>query len=467
MINLSHLNSCPSIMEQNYTHLTGALNFTTDTRKFVEPGAFVAIPGAKVNPLTLIDGLLERGCPLVVFQADVASNEVVQNLQVRFPRVTFTPVKDSVIFLQELTHFHIREWQKKGSRNTVFAISGSNGKTTHKEMLSHILNSIVPGKVVATEKNNNNHLGVPLTLLNVSDKTQMVVLELGSNHPGEIKVLCDIAEPNAGLTTNIGATHLEFFGSEEKVFEEEAYLYYAVKSVTGGKGFFLINKDDPYLRKLPDTSGTVTYGEGPDFEARVKYLESGAQMTYKGLDLAVQNSHITGRHNKLNLVTTAFIAVHFYPEHRSAILAAAAEFKPTKNRSEWMQFQNRSVFLDAYNANPSSMKAALLGFKESVLEQGLKLTDSCVVLGDMNELGENAPKYHQELGQYVKELGFPNVYFVGRYADHYLKGLSSGNKRGSSSEFKQEYKSECIKKFSIHFIKGSRSLQLESLVDIT
>lgn len=467
MINLSHLKNCPSILEKNYTHLTGELNFITDTRKFVSPGAFVAIPGAKVNPLTLIDGLLEQGCTLVIFQNDPENSEIVYKMRERFPGTTFTPVKDSVTFLQELTHSHIVDWQKSGNRNTVFAISGSNGKTTHKEMLSHILNSIVPGKVVSTEKNNNNHLGVPLTLLNVTEKTEIIVLELGSNHPGEIKVLCDIAQPNAGLTTNIGATHLEFFGTEEKVFEEEAYLYHAVKDVTGGKGFFLINRDDAFLGKLTKTTGAITYGEGPDADAKIKFLEDGAQITFNGSDLVVRNSHITGRHNKLNLITTAFIATHFYPELRRNIIAAATEFRPTKNRSEWMEFQNKSVFLDAYNANPSSMKAALLGFKESVLGHGHKLTDSCVVMGDMNELGGNAPKYHQELGQYVGELGFTNVYFVGRYADHYLKGFPSGNKRGSSSEFKNEYKTECIKKFSIHFIKGSRSLQLESLVDIT
>jgi UDP-N-acetylmuramoyl-tripeptide--D-alanyl-D-alanine ligase len=461
MISFSHLKNCPSIIEHNYSNLMGSAHFYTDTRKFTERGAFVAIPGAKVNVLNLIEPLLEKGCPLVVYEGIGHNVEIVQKLQTRFPQTDFTPVKDSVTFLQELTHSHIVEWQKRDQRNTVFAISGSNGKTTHKEMLSHIMKTILPGKVVATEKNNNNHLGVPLTLLNVTNDTQFVILELGSNHPGEIKVLCDIAEPNAGLTTNIGATHLEFFGTEEAVFEEEAYLYHAVKAGTGGRGFFLINKDDPYLTNLPDTEGSVAYGETG--KAKISYLDNGGQIG----DLRAQNDFITGRHNKLNLITCAFIANHFYPEKKAEILRAASEFRPTKNRSEWINFEGRPVFLDAYNANPSSMRAALQGFKESVLTQGIKLADTCVVLGDMNELGHNAPKYHQEVGQYINELGLPNVYFVGRYADHYLRGFSKGNKRASTPEFKQEYRSSCIKKFSIHFIKGSRSLQLESLFDIT
>ena len=467
MIKLQHLKNCSAIKSLPQMDLSAKLPFITDTRKYHHPSAFVAIPGAKVNPLDVLGHLLEQACPIVIYQQDATNDSKVTELKKKYPKTNFVPVTDSVNFLQQLAHAHIVDWKKSNPKNTVFAISGSNGKTTHKEMLSFILKTILPEKVVATEKNNNNHLGVPLTLLGVSEKTEFVVLELGSNHPGEIKVLCDIAHPNAGLTTNIGASHLEFFGSEEKVFEEEGYLYHAVKSVTNGKGFYLINKDDQFLKNFPDTAGTITYGESPEANARIHFVESGAQITYQGQTILAQNSHITGKHNRLNLITCVFIAHHFYPEHKTQIIAAASEFRPTKNRSEWIQFEGRSVYLDAYNANPSSMKAALQGFKESLIEQGHKLTDSCVVLGDMNELGENAPKYHEDVARFVKSLGFPNVFFVGRYADFYLRGHSEGNKRNSSAEFKSEYRSDCIKKFSIHFIKGSRSLQLESLFDIT
>lgn len=466
MINLSLLKRCPSLKgEISNTH--SHLPFITDTRKYHHPSAFVAIPGAKTNPLDVLTELLGKGCPLVIFQDDATNQAKVKELQKQFPKTQFVACTDSVTFLQEATHEHIKEWKTKSPKNTVFAISGSNGKTTHKEMLSFILKTVMPGKIVATEKNNNNHLGVPLTLLNVTDATEMVVLELGSNHPGEIKVLCDIAEPNAGLTTNIGATHLEFFGTEEKVFEEEAYLYHAVKSVTKGSGFYLINIDDKFLKNLQPFTGAITYGEDSSAMARISYIENGAGIHFKGQELMGFNSHITGKHNKLNLITCLFIATHFYPSLKQKFIEAAAEFRPTKNRSEWIEFEGRSVYLDAYNANPSSMKAALLGFKDSVLEQGFKLTDACVVLGDMNELGDSTPQYHREVGQYVKELGFSNVYFVGRFASHYVSGDPQGHPKTSSADFKSEYRGECLKKFPIHFIKGSRSLQLESLFDIT
>lgn len=465
MINLSHLTKCASVKTES--HKSGRLNFYTDSRKYQHPGAFVAIPGVKVNPLDIIGNLLTAGCPLVVFQGDSENINKVKSLREQYPQTEFLEVSDSVTFLQELTNLHVKEWKESNPRNTVFAISGSNGKTTHKEMLSHILKEVLPGKIVATEKNNNNHLGVPLTLLNVTHETQTIVLELGSNHPGEIKVLCDIAEPNAGLTTNIGATHLEFFGTEEKVFEEEGYLYHAVKEVTDGKGFYLINTDDQFLKKFQPFPGAITYGESPDARARISYLDQGAEITYQGEAYRAENSLITGRHNKLNLVTCLFIASNLYPEHKKKFVEACKTFRPTKNRSEWIQFENASVYLDAYNANPSSMKAALQGFKESILSQGHQLEETCVVLGDMNELGDSTPQYHKELGATVKSMGFPNVYFIGRFAHHYQDGNPQGLSRSSSAEFKNEYRKECVSKYPFHFIKGSRSLQLESLFDIT
>ncbi len=466
MISLKHFSKCPSVLKQP-SRPNGSMPFCTDTRKYKHPSVFIAIPGAKVNPLDVISALLDQGCPIVVYQKSAENDAKAQALSGKYKNTEFIPVTDSVTFLQEYSHHHIVEWKALDPRNTVFAISGSNGKTTHKEMLSHILSSVFPGKVTFTEKNNNNHLGVPLTLFQVSHEMNFVVLELGSNHPGEIQVLCDIAVPNAGLTTNIGATHLEFFGTEKEVFLEEGLLYHAVKQNTKGAGFYLINKDDPFLKTFDKTAGSVTYGSASEAEARISFLENGASILYKGKTLTAKNDNITGQHNKLNLITCLFIAAHFYPERESKLIEAVTTFKPTKNRSQWMNFEGKEVFLDAYNANPSSMKAALQGFKESVIAKGMKLAESCVVLGDMNELGDNTPAYHEDLGRYVKDLGFANAYFVGRFSQFYKKGYPEGKTSEGSAQFKDEYRKDCLKQYAIHFIKGSRSLQLESLFDIT
>jgi UDP-N-acetylmuramoyl-tripeptide--D-alanyl-D-alanine ligase len=464
MISLKHLENCQSVIKPYTKISTEKLRFCVDTRAYQHPMAFVAIPGQRVNPLDLIDDLLSKGCPAVFYTQDSINAKKVSVLQSKYPSTSFVGVSDSVIFLQEITALHIREWQKTKGHH-VFAISGSNGKTTHKEMLSFMLKSVLPGKIVATEKNNNNHLGVPLTLMEVSDLTEFVVLELGSNHPGEIKVLCDIAHPDSGITTNIGATHLEFFGSEEAVFDEEAYLYHAVEGATDGKGFYLINSDDPFLKKLSDTKGSVRYGKSGD--ATVKFHDHGASLTYQGKEFSVENKNITGEHNKLNLITCYFIAVNFFPTMASELKTAATKFVPTKNRSQWLVFEGKEIFLDAYNANPSSMRAALSAFKESLVLKGKSITESCVVLGDMNELGSGTERYHRELGAYVRDLGFTNVHFIGRFSEFYQKGFPEAAAHSSTNEFKSEYRRVCLKNHEIHFIKGSRSLQLESLFDIT
>jgi UDP-N-acetylmuramoyl-tripeptide--D-alanyl-D-alanine ligase len=196
-------------------------------------------------------------------------------------------------------------------------------------------------------------------------------------------------------------------------------------------------------------------------------LENGAEIVFQNSKFSASNDHITGRHNKLNLITCVFIASHFYPELKAQIQKAASEFRPTKNRSEWIDFEGRQIYLDAYNANPSSMKAALEGYRESLIEQGLELDQACVVLGDMNELGDSTALYHQDVATFAHSLGFDHIYFVGRFSQYYLKGFPGGIGRSSTAEFKAEFRGEILNKYRIHFIKGSRSLQLESLFDIT
>lgn len=469
MISLALVKKCYSLLKKDISlDESRRISFYTDTRKFKAPGAFVAIPGAKVNVLDIISPLIDEGCELVIYQDSSENKSKAKALSEKYPQCKFLGVIDSVNFLQELTHEHAIEWQKEDPSHTLFAISGSNGKTTHKEMLSFIMEKVFPGQIVATEKNNNNHLGVPLTLLNINPKTKFVILELGSNHPGEIKVLCDIARPTAGLTTNIGATHLEFFGTEKEVFDEEAYLYHAVADHTANKGFFLINEDDSFLKKLPNTTGTIRYGSHKDANAKIFYGSGMAELNYKGTTYSARNSQITGKHNYLNLVTTLFIAASFFPEKKAEFEKAATDFTPTKNRSQWINVDKANIYLDAYNANPSSMMAALQGFKDSLEDKGLTTDHSYIVLGDMNELGKNGPVYHEEVGKFVKGLGFSHVAFVGRFASDYIKGFGSGaESTPSSSEFKSVYRGKILPQYSYHFVKGSRSLQLESLFDIT
>jgi len=451
---------CPSVKKITGTLPETRLAFCSDSRAFKNPAMFMAYPGARHNPLTYAEPLLKDGCRVVIFEDGTENQALVSVLLTKFPQTCFVCVTDAVAFTQELGTRHVKGWQKTGGR--VFAISGSNGKTTHKEMLSFLLKTVMPSEMVATEKNNNNHLGVPLTVLQIRPETKICVLELGSNHPGEIKVLCDLATPDSGLVTNIGATHLEFFGTEEKVFEEEGYLYHAV-----GDGLFFQNIDDIFLKTFPRAKGTVTFSAKGEADIRFKTEAGEVQIEGKLGHEILRNKALTGAHNLTNMATAWCIAVSIFPQKRGLLTAAASLFRPTANRSEWKDYSGKKIYLDAYNANPSSMKVALSGFFEWLKAHGISESDSLVVLGDMNELGENGPAYHREVGEFLRQWPDAHNVFIGQFASHYLEGRGLGTCYPDAARFKGlEWEHMTHSKTHL-FIKGSRSLQLESLLAIT
>jgi UDP-N-acetylmuramoyl-tripeptide--D-alanyl-D-alanine ligase len=460
MVEVRLVGECKTVRSVQGSLPGGSLAFCTDTRAYKNPSMFVAYPGARHNPLSYVEPLLKEGCPLVIYQQDGANDALVKDLQLKFPSTGFVAVSDAVSFTQELSELHTRGWQRKGGK--VFAISGSNGKTTHKEMLAFLLKTVMPHEVVATEKNNNNHLGVPLTLLQITPDTKICILELGSNHPGEIKVLCDIARPDGGLVTNIGATHLEFFGDEKNVFLEEGYLYHAV-----GAGQFFQNIDDSFLRTFSKHEGVTTFSAKEEADIRYKTSKGEVQIEGKLGHEVLRNKALTGAHNLTNMATAWSIAVTFFPEKRGLLTAAASLFRPTPNRSEWKEVKNKKIYLDAYNANPSSMKVAVSGFFEWLAEQKIPQSEALVVMGDMNELGDNAPIYHQELGEYLRQWPDAHCVFIGRYASHYLAGRGLGTCYPDAARFKGLEWEHMTQGKTHLFIKGSRSLQLESLLAIT
>ena len=460
MIEARLIAECPAVKKMSGTLPKDLLGFCSDTRAYKHPAMFMAYPGSRHNPLSYVEPLLKEGCPVVIFELSSENEGLVQQLQEKFPAVCFVGVQDAVAFTQELGTRHVRGWQKSGGR--VFAISGSNGKTTHKEMLAFLLKTVMPTEIVATEKNNNNHLGVPLTVLQIRPETKICVLELGSNHPGEIKVLCDLALPDSGLVTNIGATHLEFFGTEEEVFLEEGYLYHAVRD-----GLFFQNLDDAFLKTFPRAKGTVTFSAKGEADIRFKAETGEVHIEGKLGHEVLRNKALTGAHNLTNMATAWCIAVSLFPEKRGVLTAAASLFRPTANRSEWKNHAGKKIYLDAYNANPSSMKVALSGFFEWLKAHNIAESNALIVLGDMNELGDNSPAYHRELGEYLRQWPDAHNVFIGRFAAHYLEGRGLGTCYPDAARFKGLEWDHMTQGKTHLFIKGSRSLQLESLLAIT
>lgn len=457
---------CQSLVEVTGMVPSELMGFCNDTRSYVHPSFFVAYNGAKYNPLEHVAGIIEKGCALIVYEMSTANDAIVNNYKSKYPHVCFVKVNDAITFTQEISTGHVSDWQKTGGY--LFAISGSNGKTTHKEMLSFILNASFPGLVESTQKNNNNHLGVPFTLLQIKPQTKVCVLELGSNHPGEIKVLCDISNPRGGLVTNIGATHLEFFDTLENVFKEEAYLYTHLAQKKPQGLIFFQNLDDTYLKQLSPLAGMKTFSTSN--KSADYYFEIAAPEVLihsQGDKIKISNDHIAGTHNFSNLATALIIAINLFPQKKNELIAACANFKPTFNRSQWQKILDKETFLDAYNANPSSMQIALNGFFDELRRRSVDESRAVLFLGDMNELGDNSDQFHQELGDFLKKWPRAKVVFVGRFASHYLRGRGDGLTFSNVKEINGEKWREITRNATHVFIKGSRSLQLESLLAIT
>lgn len=425
------------------------LKITSDNRDIMDHNTFAAIVGERYNPLSDLEKL--RGkikyiiCESTSFTQDLLNDDFV-----------FVEVKNLIEFLQDIGKSIAVNFQKE---NILIAVAGSNGKTTTKEMLSHAL-KFCGQSYISTQKNHNNHLGVPLTLFQIRPETKFAVIELGSNHPGEMEVLNQICGPRYGLVTNIGHTHLEFFNGLEEVFKEEANIFEHIKNNKASKIFFK-NADDEFLKQL-EGEFVIDFGENAkNYKFSYKNLTMNVSDEKAGKEYQITNEYITGEHNFFNLAVTFVILKELSTIAAEKLIEALASFKPTPNRGEWINYQGKKIFLDAYNANPSSMLASIKGFLEKA--EGDK---NLIILGDMNELGESSDQLHFELGKKLKELKIKNVRFIGARKESYLRGHDSGQGYKDAEQYKEQAFLEDLQFFNYFLIKGSRSLQLESILDI-
>ena len=361
-------------------------------------------------------------------------------------------VKDSLATLQELSNYH-----RKRCGTKILAITGSNGKTTTKELIKKILGEKY--KVFATTGNLNNHIGVPLTLLSMPPDTSIAVIEMGANHHGEIRQLCGIAEPDFGLITNIGKAHMEGFGTLEDVARAKAELFDYLK---GRRGKIYINTGNPFISALiPENySNTVLYGDR-DTTCWGQYVKSNPFLEMllfmegdtSGLKI---NTNLVGRYNVENVVAAAAFA-HSLNMAKDSIKSSVEDYSPENNRSQLIKTEDNTIYLDAYNANPTSMKAALESFIE------LELQNKWFILGEMLEVGDRSDKEHEILLKFLREKNMTNVICIGkgflRHAEEF--GYKYYN---DVDELVQILKSERIRNASI-LIKGSRANRLEKLVN--
>ncbi len=361
----------------------------TDSRSIKPGDVFFCLKGDRFDGNDFAVQAIEQGADVVV----------VDNANLSLdPR--FIYVENSLIALQMLAkhHFSLMPCKK-------IIVGGSNGKTTTKEVSRTVLNAL--GNTLATPGNWNNHIGVPLTLLSINPSHEFAVIELGTNHPGEMKVLCDLITPDAGIITNIGKEHLEGFGQIENVAKEESEVYLSLISCDG---LALVNLDDPWLdsmkKRLPQHVSISTTKKEADFYAEIRDEMPLLHFDFyhKSILVGTFTSSLSGRYNAYNLLFGAALGIS-YGLNASKSMSLACEYVPKNNRSEWRTIQGIQIFLDAYNANPSSMSAAIESF--ATLKGKKQL-----FLGDMLELGEHSISEHKAMLSLCADLGIQDHTFL-------------------------------------------------------
>jgi UDP-N-acetylmuramoyl-tripeptide--D-alanyl-D-alanine ligase len=423
--------------EQIYEFFKKAAGICTDTRNITKGAIFLALKGENFNANNFALDALGKGCSYAIIDEEISGKDDRCIL-----------VDDVQKALQYLAKIHRTKMEIP-----FIGITGTNGKTTTKELIHAVLSEKY--KVVATKGNLNNHIGVPMTILSVNKNTEIAIIEMGANHPGEIAGLCEIADPALGLITNIGKAHLEGFGSFEGVVETKNELY---KYLRNKKGKVFVNSDNPLLKKLSDGMETVNYGTS-ETDFLVSRVVKGNPFLEMETMINNQWEHVktnlVGAYNFENVEAAICIGKYFGVEN-DRIIRAIGEYHPSNNRSQIIHSGKNTIIMDAYNANPTSMNAALLNFIES------NVPEKALILGDMRELGNAETEEHQKILDLLDLNSFKFVILVGPI----FKSLSGNNHLCFETS---ENAAEWLKQNPVTgkniLIKGSRGIKLEKLLE--
>ena len=409
-------------------------NVCTDTRKIDGPCIFFALKGDNFNGNAYARQALDKGAVLAVI--DEAEYQIDNRTIL---------VSDVLKTLQDLALYHRNFYGTK-----VLALTGSNGKTTTKELIHSVLKSKY--RTIATRGNLNNHIGVPLTLLTITSETEIAIIEMGANHQKEIAFLCTLAEPDFGYITNFGKAHLEGFGGVQGVIKGKSELY---DHLIAREKFIFFNADDPIqLEKLKRYNRKAGYSKDKPNNKIIRFLRSEpfVEMELEGLPI---KSHLIGAYNFPNCCAALLIGGYF-EVHIQDMKQAIESYIPMDNRSQLIQREGLTIVLDAYNANPSSMKVALENF------HNIKGKCKRVFLGDMFELGEDSEIEHRQIAELVDKMGYREVFLIG---EHFFKTKTAAKKFKSFEELKDYLKEHPVKEGTL-FIKASRGMALERILDL-
>lgn len=354
-------------------------------------------------------------------------------------------VEDALTALQNLARHH-----RKTLQTPVIALTGSNGKTTTKELIASVLAEKY--EVMATQGNLNNHIGVPLSLLKLKKTTERAVIEMGANHQGEIAALCKIAQPDYGLITNFGKAHLEGFGGIEGVIKGKSELYNFVKSHNGK---LFVNADDAVQMEKSAEIERFEFGEKPEAEVKVKFKRADpfVVMEYRGQPI---ESQLIGNYNAANIASAVAIGDYFQVP-ADGIKKAIENYRPVNNRSQIIENDDQKIILDAYNANPTSVKAALENLDQ------MTATAKTVILGDMFEIGEDALQEHQQIVDQLESMNLKHAFVCG---EDFVKTRSEKVQKFKTTNALRRYlQTEEVPEKGLFLIKGSRGMAMEDVLE--
>jgi len=409
---------------------------STDTRKIKKDSIYIALKGENFNGNNFALQAIELGAKFAI-----VDNKDLEN------QSTIFFVENSLIFLQKLANYHRNKFNIP-----LIGITGSNGKTTSKELINVVLSTKY--NVLCTQGNLNNHIGVPLTLLNLTKEHEIVIIEMGANKPKDIEELCLIAEPNYGIITNVGKAHLQGFLTFEGVIETKSELYSFVKNK---KGKIVINGDDEILNNKANSFQLekISYGTRGENQVvgQLIQLNPFVELKWKKDNYFSPNikTNLVGKYNFLNFLAAITFGTIFYVENEK-INEAISNYVPTNNRSQVQKTEKNTLIIDCYNANPSSMLFALESFKE------IQNANKLAILGDMFELGLESEKEHKKIIDYCNENEI-NYLTVGA---HFQKQNSSGFK--DSIEIIEFIKTQGFSE-NLILLKGSRGIALEKIIE--
>lgn len=418
-----------------YEHYCKSYKVSTDSRHIEPASVFFALKGDR------FDG---NDFALEVAEAGIASLVVADRSSLPdHPRIF--KVKNSLEALQGLALFH-RLMMKQLK---VLSITGTNGKTTTKELVSAVLSRKY--RTIYTQGNFNNHIGVPLTLLRITPDTEFAVVEMGANHPGEIKTLANLAYPDYGIITNIGKAHLEGFGNFEGVIKTKNELYENLKA--NGKTAF-VNADNPLLMNLSKDLCRHSYGTAnADFVVKPTSCDPYLSVDWEGYTI---QTRLVGSYNFEN-VAAAIAVGRYFGVSESNIKEALESYQPTNSRSQVIKGKNR-IIMDAYNANPTSMNASVKNFKQICGD------DALLILGDMRELGDASEQEHKNILELLQTSGFHHAFLVGPCFSQFNNN-SEYLTFATVDELVAYLEQHPVKGHTI-LVKGSRGIQLEKALPL-